>query len=92
MNYILIRFWEAAERKSNPRNRHMQLLAYIDLHLRRWQRYGEVRRELATYTNRELDDMGVRRCDIPGIAREAAAMIQPKDKATRTEFAKIAHS
>lgn len=71
----------------------MQLLSLIDLTLRRWQRYGEVRRELATYNDRELDDMGVRRSDIPRIAREAAALIQPAaNQAEQPRFAKIAHS
>ena len=70
----------------------MQLLSYVDLTLRRWQRYGEVRRELATYTNRELDDMGLRRSDIPQIARDAAALITPAADATASRFAKVAHS
>ena len=73
----------------------MQLLSLIDLTLRRWQRYGEVRRELATYTDRELDDMGLCRSDIPQIARDAAALITPTtdtSTATAPQFAKVAHS
>jgi uncharacterized protein YjiS (DUF1127 family) len=72
----------------------MQLLSYVDLYLRRWQRYAEVRRELATYTDRELDDMGVRRSDIPAIAQQAAALIQSGSSTPKTEprFAKVAHS
>jgi uncharacterized protein YjiS (DUF1127 family) len=76
----------------------MQLLSYIDLTLRRWQRYGEVRHELCLYTDRELADMGVRRSDIPAIARDAAALIQPgntaasNSAATKPRFARIAHS
>jgi len=71
----------------------MQLLSFVDITLRRWQRYGEVRRELATYTDRELDDMGLRRSDIPQIAREAAALIMPAtDTAAQPQFAKVAHS
>lgn len=76
----------------------MQLLSYIDLTFRRWQRYGEVRRELATYTERELEDMGVRRGEIPNIARQAAALIQPaSDHSPMTQdeqrhFANAAHS
>lgn len=80
----------------NPglRTRHMQLLSTLDLAFRRWQRYGEVRRELATYTDRELEDMGLSRSDIPHVAREAAALIQPATAAATTEphFAKVAHS
>ena len=78
----------------------MQLLSLIDLTLRRWQRYGEVRRELASYNDRELVDMGLIRGDIPEIAREAAALVQPsptqitpgKTKTARPRFAKVAHS
>lgn len=71
----------------------MQLLSSIDLMLRRWQRYDEVRRELASYTDRELVDMGLIRGDIPDIAREAAALVQPaKPAASTPKFAKVAHS
>lgn len=71
----------------------MQLLSLIDLTLRRWQRYGEVRRELASYTDRELVDMGLSRGDISDIAREAAALVQPSSaKTTEPRFAKVAHS
>jgi uncharacterized protein YjiS (DUF1127 family) len=71
----------------------MQLLSTLDLAFRRWQRYGEVRRELATYTDRELEDMGLNRSDIPSVAREAAALVQPSKAATQQpRFAKIAHS
>lgn len=72
----------------------MQLLSSIDLFLRRWQRYGEVRHELSLYTDRELADMGVRRSEIPGIARDAAALIQSgcSTPATEPRFTKIAHS
>ncbi|MBI2255989.1 MAG: DUF1127 domain-containing protein [Proteobacteria bacterium] len=65
----------------------------LDLSFRRWQRYGEVRRELATYTDRELEDMGLSRSDIPDVAREAAALIRPaSDTAVQPRFAKVAHS
>ncbi|MBK8159668.1 MAG: DUF1127 domain-containing protein [Rhodospirillaceae bacterium] len=72
----------------------MQLLSSLDLFLRRWQRYGEVRHELSLYTDRELADMGVRRSEIPDIARGAAALIQSGSTtpATKPRFAKVAHS
>ena len=71
----------------------MQLLSMLDLSFRRWQRYGEVRRELATYTDRELEDMGLNRSDIPSVAREAAALVRPaNDTAAEPRFAKVAHS
>lgn len=34
--------------------------------------YNEARRELQSLTNRELDDIGIRRMDIAAIAREHA--------------------
>jgi uncharacterized protein YjiS (DUF1127 family) len=71
----------------------MQLLSMLDLTFRRWQRYGEVRRELETYTDRELADMGLSRSDLPQVAREAAALVQPgKVAAQQRHFAKVAHS
>lgn len=71
----------------------MQLLSMLELTYRRWQRYGEVRRELATYTDRELADMGLCRSDLPQVAREAAALVQPgKAAAQQPRFAKVAHS
>ncbi len=37
-----------------------------------WRRYREVVRELSEFTDRELEDIGIRRGDIPFIAAEAA--------------------
>jgi len=71
----------------------MQFLSMLDLTFRRWQRYNEVRRELATYTDRELEDMGLNRSDIPGVAREAAAFVHAgAEAAAEPRFAKVAHS
>ncbi|WP_374384613.1 DUF1127 domain-containing protein [Dongia sp.] len=70
----------------------MQLLSTINLTLRRWQRYSEVRRELATYTDRELADMGLGRGDIRTIAQEAAAAVVLPEPVARPHFAKVAHS
>lgn len=36
------------------------------------RKYNEVRRELQALSERELDDIGVRRADIPAIARDHA--------------------
>ena len=71
----------------------MQLLSMLDLTFRRWQRYNEVRRELATYTDRELEDMGLNRSDITHVAREAAALVRAgAEAAAEPRFAKVAHS
>jgi uncharacterized protein YjiS (DUF1127 family) len=37
--------------------------------LARWRRQRAVRRELAAYPDRELDELGVRRSDVPAIAK-----------------------
>lgn len=37
-----------------------------------WRRYRDAVRELAQLSDRELDDIGVRRGDIPFIAAQAA--------------------
>jgi uncharacterized protein YjiS (DUF1127 family) len=45
---------------------------FVSLILSRWRdwlRYRETLRELSRLTNRELDDVGVSRSDIPHVAR-----------------------
>jgi len=56
----------------------MQLLEQISLWARRRACYARVRRELETHTERELRDMGLSPTDIPQIARQAAALVQPE--------------
>ena len=63
----------------------MQLRLFLETALRRWRRYSEVRNELHAYSDRELNDMGLSRADIPRIAREAAAMIEQRP--SRAHFA-----
>lgn len=56
----------------------MQLLERIGLWARRWACYVRVRKELETYSERELADMGMTRSDIGRIALEAAALVEPE--------------
>ena len=56
----------------------IKLLEQIALYARRWATYQRVRAELETYTERELNDMGIGRGDITGIALEAASLVKPK--------------
>lgn len=51
-----------------------QLLERLGLYVQRWQVYFRVRAELETYTERELNDMGMSGADIGRVAREAAAL------------------
>ncbi len=37
-----------------------------------WQRYSRTVSELGSLTDRDLADLGIARCDIPRLAREAA--------------------
>ena len=37
-----------------------------------WRRYREMVRELSQFTDRELEDIGIRRGDIPFVAADAA--------------------
>lgn len=37
----------------------------------RWQRYNNTVRELSRLTSRELDDLGIARCDIYNVARQS---------------------
>jgi uncharacterized protein YjiS (DUF1127 family) len=59
----------------------MKLLEQIALLARRWATYQRVRAELETYTDRELNDMGISRGDITRISLEAASLAEPKAKA-----------
>ena len=59
-----------------------KLLDRIALLARRWATYQRVRAELETYTDRELNDMGMSRADIARIALEAASLLKSQPKAT----------
>ena len=41
--------------------------------IRAWNRVRQTRNELSSLSNRELDDLGITRGDIPFIARRAAS-------------------
>jgi uncharacterized protein YjiS (DUF1127 family) len=41
---------------------------------RSWRKYRETYNELMRLTQRELDDLGINRVDIPAIARRSAAI------------------
>ena len=56
----------------------MKLLEQIALLARRWATYQRVRAELESYTERELNDMGMSRADITRISLEAASLVKPK--------------
>ncbi len=50
---------------------------FVSLILSRWRgwlRYRETSRELSRLSDRELDDVGVARSDIPGVARLHAGL------------------
>jgi uncharacterized protein YjiS (DUF1127 family) len=63
----------------------IKLLERITLLARRWATYQRVRAELETYTDRELNDMGIGRGDITRIALEAASLATPQPKAQTEE-------
>ena len=64
-----------------------KLLDRIALLARRWATYQRVRAELETYTDRELNDMGMSRADIVRIALEAASLVKSQPKPTAEESA-----
>jgi uncharacterized protein YjiS (DUF1127 family) len=71
-----------SDRKQEEKDVEMiKLLEQIGLMLRRWATYQRVRAELETYTERELNDMGMTRADIGRIALEAASLVTPQPKA-----------
>jgi uncharacterized protein YjiS (DUF1127 family) len=51
----------------------MTSLKTISEKLNAWRRYREAVRELSQLTDRELDDIGIRRGDIESIARGSVA-------------------
>ena len=59
----------------------MKLLERIALLARRWATYQRIRAELETYTDRELNDMGISRADITRISLEAASLVKPETQA-----------
>jgi len=62
-----------------------KLLEKIALYARRWATYQRVRAELESYTERELNDMGMSRGDITRIALEAASLVKPQPTAKTEE-------
>ena len=51
--------------------------------LHRWQRVNNTVRELSRLTNRELNDLGIARCDIHNVARQSVR----KEGVRRVEMA-----
>lgn len=49
----------------------MHLIAALKARLAYWQAYRLTLDELARLSDRELDDIGLRRADIPAVARHA---------------------
>ncbi len=52
---------------------HMSPLKTISEKLAAWRRYRDAVRELSQLSNRELDDIGIRRGDIEFIVRRSVA-------------------
>ena len=63
----------------------IKLLEQIALYARRWATYQRVRAELESYTERELNDMGISRGDITRISLEAASLVKPQPKTPSEE-------
>ncbi|MBT8155931.1 DUF1127 domain-containing protein [Epibacterium ulvae] len=57
-----------------PVSRFQAVADQISAFIAKRRIYNEVRRELQSLTNRELDDIGIRRSDVTAIAREHAAL------------------
>jgi uncharacterized protein YjiS (DUF1127 family) len=67
---------DAARRQDGVRGpatrRKTMFITTLLAHLRAWLRYRETVRELSRLTNRELNDLGIRRSEIETIARAHA--------------------
>ncbi len=51
----------------------------ISAKLSAWRRYREAVRELSQFSDRELSDIGIRRCDIEDIVRRPFSRKAPGD-------------
>lgn len=69
MNVIAIR---SAERHTGA---FTAIAARLTLWLRRREAYAQTVNELGALTDRDLNDLGIARCDIRRLAREAAARV-----------------
>jgi uncharacterized protein YjiS (DUF1127 family) len=63
---------ETREAGGQERGEITMKLTFITRFLQERRRYWHVLHELSTYTDRELQDIGIDRADIPHIARQAA--------------------
>jgi len=49
------------------------MITHLFAAIQRWLAYRETVRELSSLDDRELADLGISRCDIDAVARQAAA-------------------
>jgi uncharacterized protein YjiS (DUF1127 family) len=68
---VAARPWKTEYAGINNKGPNMKL-AFITRFLEERRRYWNVLHELSTYTDRELQDIGIDRADIHNIARQAA--------------------
>ncbi len=66
-----VRLLTPAEQDRRKRNRTMTPLRTITEKLNAWRRYREAVRELSQLSDRELNDIGIRRGDIESIVRRS---------------------
>jgi uncharacterized protein YjiS (DUF1127 family) len=69
------RYYVAAQQGTKPAGKGVQMtpLKTISEKLTAWRRYREAVRELSQLSDRELDDIGIRRGDIEYIVRRSVA-------------------
>jgi uncharacterized protein YjiS (DUF1127 family) len=84
-SYPLCWFWESGGQPELKETEMIQLLAQIGLLGRRWATYIRVLKELETYSERELNDMGMSRSDIGRVAMEAASLVDAPAKQAATD-------
>jgi uncharacterized protein YjiS (DUF1127 family) len=53
-------------------HRGLTMFDFLSRRYQRWRLYNRTVTELESLSNRDLADLGIARCDIPRIARDAA--------------------
>jgi uncharacterized protein YjiS (DUF1127 family) len=69
-NGALLSQWRT-EKRNDPKERRNEYIMNLIRNYRNWRRYRDTVSELNRLSNRELNDLGISRGDIPFVARKS---------------------